>query len=155
MLCIPVLHRAGHSPPGPELSWNLLREVKPGSYSAAQNPPFHAQKQHKLATDRAKADKHAPALLPLHTPPCSVPALTRSWRHPQPATGSQDTVLGPLLAFAAAPTGYRLPSRCAALSEISILGCRKVYLRRARGIPAERLKMGFHAYIWFSLKNLA
>lgn len=70
-----------------------------------------------------------------------LPSCT-SLQHPSPdpqpeaspACHMQPGLL-PLTAFATAPTSRCLASRCAARSEISFLGCRKVYLRQARRDP--------------------
>lgn len=127
----------GSQPFGPQPPWHLPGEARPDSHSSAQNPPFYTQIQQQSGQGRRERRQTPSCPLTPCTSLCSVPAPTHSQRHPLPATCSQGTVPEPLplLAFATAPTDHCLLSRCAALSEISILGCRKVYLRRVRRDP--------------------
>lgn len=111
-------------PERPDLTPTVLHKTHPFTHKTNDN----------AAKDTARGDKTCSCP---RTSLCSIPAPSCSRAHPLPALYSLGTAPGPLLllAFATTPTGHHLPSRCAAFSEISILGCRKVYLRQARRDP--------------------
>lgn len=144
----------GHSPPGPEPSWHLPGELTLGSYGAAQTPPFYTQTQQS-------GQGHGESQ---QTPSCPLaPRTSLSLQHPSPdpqPEASPACRMQPGYRTGAAPAaGVCCCSRqpppprqmCSTLR--SAFWAAERFIRG--GIPAERLKLGFHPYIWFSLKNLA
>lgn len=96
--------------------------------------PFYTQTQQRSGQGQGESRQTrpcplAPAHISLHIP---APTAAAAIPCPPQAAGaprSRCRRLPPL------PPAAAFPGRCAALSEISILGCGKVYLRRVRRDP--------------------